>query len=73
MDWERLLAQLLQHHRGKTVGVLAGLVFGVLTALFGFWKAAFIVLAIGVGFWVGKRVDDSGGLQEWLERIFRER
>lgn len=73
MDWERLLAEIWQHHMGKAVGVIIGLVFGVLTAALGFWKALFITICIAVGYLIGKRVDENAGFYHLLGRLFKDK
>ncbi len=76
MDWEgvwRVLFTLWYYHRGKTLGILLGLIFGLLTVTLGFWKALFIAFCIGVGFWVGKRLDEEGNFKKLLDRILKER
>ena len=34
-------------HRGKTIGFLCGLTFGILVLTLGFWRGLFLGLAIG--------------------------
>ncbi len=73
MELERLLDQLWQNHRGKVIGVGAGLVFGILTTALGFWKTLFITLCIAVGYIIGKRVDENANFREMLVRVLRGR
>lgn len=52
-------------------GALVGLAFGLLTVIWGFWQAIFILICIGGGYWVGKQVEAYGGWSRWLEYFFR--
>lgn len=72
MDLEQI-ARVLQDHRGKVLGALAGLVFGLLTAFLGFGKAFFIGLCVLIGYFIGRRWDKRQGFQDLLERLFRGR
>lgn len=71
VDWNQMLDELLRYHRGKVIGVLLGLFFGVLTVVLGFWKAVFIGICIFVGYVLGKRADDSGSFWALLERFLK--
>lgn len=46
---------------GRTVGVAAGLLFGLIYLISGFWDMLFIALLTGVGFWIGKQKDEERG------------
>jgi len=72
MDWEKLMGELLKHHRGKMLGILLGLVFGLLTAFFGFWRAAFIVICIMIGYIIGKKLDEQKSFKSLLEKFFQD-
>jgi uncharacterized membrane protein len=72
MDWENFLKDAWQHHRGKMVGIMSGLIFGLLTVILGFWKALFIIFCLGVGYWLGKRADENGDWYQWFGKIFRD-
>lgn len=66
-DW---LRELAEHHRFKVLGLLLGLVFSLLVIHYGPWKALFIMFCVGIGYWVGKRLDDEPeGLVEMIERL----
>ena len=71
-----LLQDQWEHHRGRTVGLLIGTLFGISVLLFGFWHIVFILLCAGVGMYIGMRVERSGGLAELIDtsalsRLFR--
>jgi len=67
-EWLRDLAQ---HHRNKVIGGLGGLVFALLVIRFGVFATLFIMLCCGIGYWVGKRLDEEPeSLIQILDRIF---
>lgn len=57
--FEEMFRELAQHHRGKVIGGLLGLVLALLFLRFGFWATLFIALLVAVGYVVGKRLDDT--------------
>ncbi|MHB1421545.1 MAG: DUF2273 domain-containing protein [Bacillota bacterium] len=73
MDWSNFIAEMWTSHRGRLLGVLLGLVFGILVVTVGFWKALFVSLCIVAGYTLGKRVDEEGNLRGWMERIFGDK
>lgn len=72
MKLEEMLHFIWQDHRGKALGVILGLLFGVFTAVLGFWKTFFITICIVLGYLVGKRADEQGSLRRFLDRWFDE-
>ena len=71
-----LLQDQWLNHRGRTAGLLLGVLFSVSVLLFGFWHIVFVVLCAGVGMYIGLRVDRVGGWAELvdtsaLRRLFR--
>lgn len=70
MNWD-WLRDLAENHRNKVLGGLAGLVFALLVIRFGLFWALFVVLCTGLGYWVGKRLDEEPeSLVRILDRIF---
>ncbi|WP_018703166.1 MULTISPECIES: DUF2273 domain-containing protein [Sporomusaceae] len=67
-DREWLLA-FWQRHNGKIICCTIGLFFGVLVLALGFFRTLFLFLCIGIGFFVGKRLDNKEDLLELLDRI----
>lgn len=68
--WNELLTELAQHHRFKIIGTLIGLLFALLVIRFGLLWTLFISLCAGVGYWIGKRLDDEpAGISEIIERL----
>lgn len=73
MDWGRVLSELWEYHRGKTVGVVVGLIFGLMVVFFGFFQAVFISLCMLAGYFVGRRIDENIGFHDVVDRLFRDR
>ncbi len=72
MKWEEMMRFIWQEHRGKALGVILGLFFGIFTAVLGFWKTFFIAICIILGYFFGKRADEQGSLRRFLDRWFDE-
>jgi uncharacterized membrane protein len=53
--WERAFSQ----NRGKILGSLAGLAFGLLVMSVGLLWTLFLALCIAVGYFVGRRLDEG--------------
>lgn len=69
MNWE-WLREIAERHRFKVLGALGGLVTALLFVQFGWW-ALFILACTGIGYWIGKRIDEGPeSLVELLERLF---
>jgi uncharacterized membrane protein len=67
LEWLRDLAE---HHRNKVIGGLGGFVFALLVIRFGFLWTLFILLCCGIGYWVGKRLDEEPeSLMQILDRL----
>lgn len=64
------------HHRGRTLGLLLGAVFGICVLLFGFWHVVFVLLCASIGMYIGlraERVDSWADIidRSALSRLFR--
>lgn len=55
------------------MGIVLGLVFGWFAITYGFFKALFVALTIGVGYWLGKKVDEQTDWGKLWERLFGDR
>jgi uncharacterized membrane protein len=49
--------ELWEHHRGKVVGVTAGLFLGFIYLFFGFWDMLIFAFIVTVGFYIGSKLD----------------
>jgi len=56
--------ELISRHKGKIGGLILGLVSGWLIIRYGFWKALFVALCMGIGYYIGKRLDEQVDLKE---------
>ena len=51
------LDDLWHNHRGKTIGTILGIVFGMAVLCFGFWYTVFVLCCGLVGLFVGMQLD----------------
>ncbi|MEW6769787.1 MAG: DUF2273 domain-containing protein [Bacillota bacterium] len=65
--------EFLERHRGKVIGVALGLAFGWFAIVYGFWKAVFVALCVGVGYYIGKRIDEQVDFSRLWDKFFREK
>ncbi len=71
--WEKFITHVLEYHRGKAIGIIAGLIAGILIVVYGFWKTLLIILCIVIGYGIGKSLDENGRVDEWVQRVFRNK
>jgi uncharacterized membrane protein len=64
-----MLWELLREHKGKITGVAAGLLFGIIYLLVGFWDTLVFVVFVGTGYYIGRKLDHNEDLREILDRI----
>ncbi|GIQ70681.1 DUF2273 domain-containing protein [Xylanibacillus composti] len=57
--------ELWTGHRGKLIGVCAGLLHGFLYLIVGFWDMLFFGLLLLIGYTVGRRVDSGQPIVNW--------
>jgi len=70
MAMRELCEEVWENHRGKLIGTLIGLFLAMLVIWVGVLWSAFILICMGVGFFIGKRMDDhKEDLAEVLDRI----
>ena len=50
--WEKVVLEILEHHRGKLLGVILVLIAGMLVVAYGFWKALFIIICITTSYFL---------------------
>ena len=66
---DKLLAEIWQHHSGKLVGIVLGLVIGICIIAFGFFHTLFVALCVMFGYIVGKRIDEKEDIMEIIEKL----
>ena len=72
MDSLEIIEVLWTKHRGKVIGVILGLIFGLAVIFWGFWKAVFVTICIVIGLLIGKAIDSQFSFKEMLNRMFRQ-
>lgn len=65
----KLLVYLFERYKGKAVGITVGLGFGLLVLLIGFWRTIFILLCVGIGYYIGSKFDKGENFLEFLDKI----
>jgi uncharacterized membrane protein len=69
MIFKEIVGSCFTTHKGKTIGILCGLSFGVLILVLGFWKGIFLSLCIGAGFWIGSFYDRKENFLSFLDKL----
>lgn len=64
-----ILTDIWQNYRGRLLCSLFGLFVGIVVLLLGFFKALFLLICIGAGFFLGNKLDKKEDLLEWLDRL----
>jgi len=64
------LVQFIRRNRGKVLGVVIGLWAGLGTMALGVFWTVFISACVGVGYFVGRRLDETHeGFLDFLDRV----
>jgi uncharacterized membrane protein len=61
--------ELLREHKGKCLGVLAGLFFGIIYLIVGFWDTLVLIILVSTGYAIGSKLDQKEDLRDILDRI----
>lgn len=61
--------ELLRDHKGKCLGVLAGLFFGIIYLIVGFWDTLVLIILVSTGYAIGSKLDQKEDLRDILDRI----
>ncbi|MBO8163134.1 MAG: DUF2273 domain-containing protein [Brevibacillus sp.] len=64
-----MLWEILWEHKGKCLGVIAGLFFGIIYLLVGFWDTLVMIVLVATGYYIGRKLDQKEDLRELLDRI----
>jgi len=70
---EKIVLYLMEEHRGKTIGILLGLIASILFIAYGFWRTMFIIVCILLGYFIGREIDQNKNWDQWIQQIFRKR
>ncbi|MFZ5943394.1 MAG: DUF2273 domain-containing protein [Bacillota bacterium] len=73
MGLQRIIDELLTNHRGKTLGIIIGLVFSILVITVGLLETVFITICIYIGFVIGKRLDENESVNDLIFKLFKEK
>jgi len=57
----------------RWIGALIGLFIALLMIWFGFWKLIFILLCVGLGYFVGQHLDGDQSFEQFIQRLFPSR
>lgn len=68
MSIKEYLTSAIMNNKGKTAGVIIGLIFGILLLTIG-WKAFLLAFCAAVGLWIGSFNDRRESFLEFLEKI----
>jgi len=66
MNWWVMISK----NWGKILGGLLGLVFALLVLYYGFWWSLFIYFCIGIGLFIGWKLDATGDVSGFFRRLF---
>ena len=58
-EFGQMLTQLWQNHRGRTSGLVIGMLFGTAVLCFGFWHTFFVICCGLIGLFVGLQLDNG--------------
>ena len=58
-EFGQVLTQLWQNHRGKTSGLVIGMLFGTAVLCFGFWHTFFVLCCGLIGLFIGTQLDND--------------
>jgi uncharacterized membrane protein len=70
---EKIIEELFTYHRGKTIGVLIGLIFSILVITVGLLETVFIAICIYIGFIIGKRLDENESFNDLVQKLFKDK
>lgn len=67
--WQEILRKIIETSRWRVICSAVGLIVGVLFILLGFFRAVFLLLCIGLGFYIGNKMDDGEDLVDLLDNL----
>ncbi len=67
--WQEILRKIIETSRWRVVCSAAGLLVGVLFILLGFFRAVFLLICIGLGFYIGNKMDEGENLVDLLDNL----
>lgn len=71
-DMQKMLTDLWQGHRGKSCGLVIGMVLGTAVLCFGFWRTFFVICCGLVGLFIGMQLDnEEDALENFREKAWK--
>ncbi len=67
--FSKIMHEIWEDYRGRLIGVVIGLTIGLLFLYMGFFRTIFLLICIGLGFFIGNRVDNKEELLDLLDRL----
>ena len=67
--WQEILMKLFMPSRCRIIGATVGLVVGILFLLLGFFATVFLLVCIGIGFYIGYKMDAGEDLVDLLDNL----
>jgi len=67
-DQGYMVNTLWKNHKGKIIGVLAGIVFGICVINFGFWRSLFLFVCVAVGLLIGSLLDGDYNIKKMFSK-----
>ena len=68
-DKQEEVLSLLAEYKGRIFGLLSGLFFAILILTVGLISAVFILMLMGIGYYLGYRYDNKQSIQALLDEI----
>ena len=66
---EKFIAEVMENHRGKALGMLLGLLVGIFLINFGILKTILLAILVIAGYVIGKRFDNNDDLRDILNKF----
>jgi len=63
------LQALVASFGGRILGVALGLLLALVILEYGLLRTIFILILVAIGWFVGSRIDEAGGLAEFYSRL----
>jgi len=67
------LISFIKNHKGKAIGIVGGLLFGVLILRVGFWYSLFLLVCVIAGYYLGDLHDKGERLAAFFDKIMSKR
>lgn len=64
-----IIQNIWENSRWRVIGAASGLLVGILFLLLGFFQTFFLLLCVGLGFFLGKKLDKKEDLMDLLDRL----